>query len=154
MIVVRTAMKTSDRILRHREHDRPRLGWARHESQQRSGGRPQQAYADLHEIKQIAAAEGFPEPSDDIVLKARQVLDWMREKQPFGYVIDPFDDGGITIQALHAEIYVCVILSPTEPHQCYVDTDSDSRVSTFADLQGLCGPLLEAALTDLRQCLS
>ena len=128
------------------------LAWR--EVQRRSGGEPQQACADLREIRQIAAAEGYPEPSDDIIQKAWRVLDWMWEKEPFEYEIDPFDDGGITIQALHAEIYVCVILSPTEPFQCYVDTDSDSRASIFVDLNELCGPFLEAALIDLRRCLS
>ena len=118
------------------------------------GDKPQQACADLREIKEIAAAEGYPEPQDKTISEARLVLDWMWKREPFEYKVDPFDDGAITIQALHDEIYVCVILSPTEPYQCYVTMKGERRISTFTDLDRLCGAFLESALGELRRCAS
>ena len=109
------------------------------------------AYAQLEQIKESASAEGYPVPSDNMIADARRVLDWMMGQVPFDYDIDPDEDGGILILAMHQKIYVSIILSTNGRDKCFVDCDDGSRFTTFTDRDDVCGTFLKQALQDLRR---
>ena len=107
------------------------------------------ANAELDQIREFASAEEIPEPSDDLIADARRVLNWMSDRMPFDYEVDLEDDGGIAIHAVHQKIYVCIILSASEPDRCFVNMDDERRISTFTNRDKVCGTFLEGALRDL-----
>ena len=107
------------------------------------------ANAELDQIREFAIAEEIPEPSEDLIADARRVLNWMLDRMPFDYEVDLEDDGGVAIHALHQKIYVCIILSASEPDRCFVNMDDERRISTFTNRDKVCGTFLDGALRDL-----
>lgn len=110
-----------------------------------------EARAELERVKDAATEEGCPEPSDETVEEAGELLRWMFCEAQFPYDVAPEDDGGIAIHAIHDEVYVCVILSSEGPDRCFVNIDGESRRSTYTDRRKVYGTFLKGALEDLRR---
>lgn len=111
-----------------------------------------EAQDELDRVKEAAVAEDFPEPTDELVREAGELLRWMYRELPYTYDVTPEDDGGIAIHAVHDEVYVCIVLSHAGPDRCFVNMDGESRISQFTERSKLCGTFLRGALQDLRRC--
>ncbi len=110
-----------------------------------------EVFAQLGRVKEIAAEDGYPEPTDELIGESREVLEWMFLKQPFAYDTTPQHDGSIAIHVLHDKIYVYLILSHTGHDRCFVKTDGENRRTIYANRSEVRGTFLEAALRDLRR---
>ena len=108
-----------------------------------------EAQEELDQIKAAAGEEGCPEPTDELVQEAGNLLRWMFRKLPFAYDVSPEDDGGIAIHAIHDKVYVCVMLSQEGPYRCFVNLDGERRRSTYTDRRKVYGTFLKGALQDL-----
>ena len=107
------------------------------------------ALNELERLREVAAEEGYPEPSEEISSAARKLLRQMFRLAPFPYDVSPEDDGGISIHAISNEVYVFVVLSPDGRDRCFINMDGESRRSVYTDRSKVFGRFLKGALRDL-----
>ena len=112
-------------------------------------GELDKALAELNTAAVEAASDpgAFPE---ELAARAETLLRWMYDTTPFPYDVRPEKDGGVSIHAIGDETYILIILSPSQPDKCFVNTKKVKSRIVFKDRRELFGRYLRGPLRDLR----